>query len=271
MDTYLNLSQAADLLAELTNNPRVKNDIVRIIMLGAESEIAIFWRNPLHVCTRISSTLELLPKNELEPLPGTDAGQSWLQLPDIVLCDLEIDQQRQCWTFEIDEEDIYDLIGRGETVFTDLGMCKWFRHTADFEDLTIDRNQLFVVEHHLREYAATLAPATEKITPPKPNAADIDQVQPTPPTATWHLHKPKRDDGLAFIVYDALKKYHDAGQPKPTGGQLLADFKSEKPNGILSFTDKTVKFAPTGTGDGTANAKDLSDRIRKLTTPEAPK
>lgn len=87
----------------------------------------------------------------------------------------------------------------------------------------------------------------------------------------WHLHKPLRDDGLALVVYDALKWYHDSGKAKPTGGQLLADFKKENEPGILSITDKSVKYAPTGTGDGTADARSLSDRIRKMTTPKTPK
>lgn len=178
MDNYLNLSQAADLLAELTKNPRIEDDIVRIIMLGADGGIPIFWRNSLHVWTRISSQVELLPKEELEPLPGTEAAPSWLQIPQMVLCNLEIDQQTQCWTFEIDEEDCYSFIEKGETLCTDLGLGKWFRHPVDLEDVTIHRNQLFVVEQHLRKYAAELSPTKT------PKAADVDQVPSTSPLKT---------------------------------------------------------------------------------------
>ena len=179
MGTYLNLSQAADLLAELTKNSRIKEDIVRIIMLGAEGEIPIFWRNSLHIWTSIFSHVELLPRDELEPLPGTEASPNWLQIDHFALCDLELYQQTECWTFQIDTEDVLSLMQRGELLFTDLGLEKWVRHQVDCENVTIDRNQLFVLDHNLKDYAASLMPDdVVSLVQSAPGVAVIDQVQP---------------------------------------------------------------------------------------------
>jgi hypothetical protein len=223
LDTYLNLSPAADLLAELTSNPRIKDDIVRIIMLGAEGKIPIFWRNSLHIWTRIFSQVELLPREELEPMPDTEASPNWMQIGHFALCDLELYQQTECWTFKIDNEDILNLMHRGEPLVTDLGLEMWVRHQIDYENVTIDRDQLYIVENHLRKYAATLAP--EKV-------ADVDQVPPeqatvsVPPdqtteAATVKLGKVKKlpwwqvEYQIHEMAQNIGAKFHEEDQKKP--------------------------------------------------------
>ena len=241
----MNLSQAAGLLAELTDNPYVKDDAVRIIMLGAEGEIPISWRNSLHIWTRISSQVELLPRDKLEPLPDTDASPNWLQVNHFALCGLEFEQQTECWTFEIDNEDVLNLMHRGELFLTDLGLGKWVRHQVDYENVTIDRSQLYIVEQHLRKYAGTLL--SEKVRDiPAQAPAMVKQVQISQAdlgVVSWTLKKPPHFKKYNEAVYKYLKAAFDEKAPnRPTASEMIDAWRRAPVAPIIGVEDGIARY-----------------------------
>ena len=110
-------------------------------------------------------------------------------------------------------------------------------------------------------------PLAEVSEAPAHAPATVNQVQP----ATWHLHEPIRDDGLAQPLFIKLKEYRDAGQAIPTPQQVLSDWSTSQPPEITEVTKTGLKYIPTGTARGDVDIPGLRKRICNLTDPKQAK
>lgn len=255
---YLNLTRAAHLLASLTGNPSVTDDVQAIIEAGAQGEIPIYWRNSEQIWTRLSDF-----KIDIK---GADSASRHMQLQPHDVAKLETAQQVDVLSFELTDQDIALLQrsqpqeppGTGGEVF--IGE-PGYRHALDHQPVTITRDQLRVRTDDLKAYAATLAP-NKVVDAPAQASAAFKQVQP----ATWHLREPIRDDGLAQPLYLKLKEYRDAGKKTPTPRQVLSDWSTSPPPEITAVTKTGLKYIPTGKGSGSEGIPGLQKRIDYWTT-----
>lgn len=97
MNDELNLSQAADVLAERTGKSHFKGDELRIIRAGAEGHIPVFWRNSAQVWTRLS--------NFKGDLWKTDSCSRWMQIHPHDLSRLETAMQTDVLDFALTDQD----------------------------------------------------------------------------------------------------------------------------------------------------------------------
>ena len=229
---YLNLSRAAHMLAKLTGDPRATGDTQAIIGAGAQGRIPIYWRNSAQVWTRLSDF-----KGDLK---GTDSAARHLQLEPSTLAQLETSLSTTVLSFALTDQDLDTLTKLFGNFIDGDGNLLGYRHPVGDEVVAITRDQLRVNTDDLQAYAATLAPDAA------PKALVVDQVQ----AATWHLHEPIRDDGLAQPLYIKLKEYRDAGKKIPAPKQVLSDWSASPPPEITVVTKTGLKFIPTGRGSG---------------------
>lgn len=203
MSDKLNLGHAADLLAELTRNSRIKGDTQGIIRAGAKGEFPVYWFNDLKISTWISNFKHNLPRTET-------CGP--VQLTRISLRELAAAESTGVMDFELSDQD-FDLVGKmkGRAV-DDEGNLFVFRHPATTDGLvTITRDQLFIHESDMRAYAATL---------PKP-AAGVGQGLSTPETLTGAVAVPKqRAQELSILKLLKQQGHNPLALPnRPKGAQ----------------------------------------------------
>lgn len=163
MTEKLNLTQAAELLAETTKMPRLKGDIPGIIRAGAAGKIPVYWFNDLQVSTCISNFTHDLPLTyQTGPAQITHTG----------LRQMVVAESTTVIDFQFTDKD-YALVDemQGEAIDKD-GNLLVYRHPATNDGtVTITRDQLFVFESDMQAYAATLAP------PHKPSPPGTKPVQ----------------------------------------------------------------------------------------------
>lgn len=156
MTEQLNLKQAAELLAETSQTPRLKGDILGIIRAGAAGKIPVYWFNDLKISTCIS--------NFKHDLPYTySSGPT--QLTHTSLREMVVAESTRVIDFQFTDQD-YTLLEemRGEAIDKD-GNHLVYRHPATNDGIvTLSRDQLFVFKSDLQAYATSLAP-------PPPSAA----------------------------------------------------------------------------------------------------
>ena len=253
---YLNLTRAARLLATLTDDPSAMDDVQAIMRAGAAGKIPVYWFNDLHQATYIADFTDSEHRN----LRATySVGPQ--QMTRTSLRELAISESLAVFDFELTDQDFALLEKIKGKAVDDDGNLLGYRHPDTTDGtVTITREQLFVYAHDLKAYAATLAP--DAVLAPK--AVVSDQVQP----ATWHLHEPIRNDGLAEPLYIKLKEYRDAGRKIPTPRQILSDWSASPPPEITAVTKTSLKYIPTGTGSGADDMSGLRKRIANLTNPK---
>jgi hypothetical protein len=84
---------------------------------------------------------------------------------------------------------------------------------------------------------------------------------------SWFL-KPKviRDEGLTGVVYEVLKKAHQAGKPKPNARQVLDSFRLAKPSGIVRVLEDGCDYSGANGDEKSADLRKIRARILELTS-----
>ena len=158
-----NLLTAAQLLASLTNRPHIKDDELGIIRIGADNRIPIYWFNDLRTSTYISDfTGDLRATYENGPRQLTHTSLSELAGTDSLAV----------FEFQFTEQDFTLLAKIKGKAVDDDGNLLGYRHPATKDGtVTVTRDQLFVYEHDLMAYAATMTSVKESAeVPPPPDA-----------------------------------------------------------------------------------------------------
>lgn len=93
----LPLLSAAQLLCSLTDQPHRKDDVVGIIMAGADGHFPVYWLKPKFLTTILS--------NFTTDWKHTDSLSDWLQIQPHDLHDLARTSQTDVISFELSTED----------------------------------------------------------------------------------------------------------------------------------------------------------------------
>jgi hypothetical protein len=82
----------------------------------------------------------------------------------------------------------------------------------------------------------------------------------------WPLKEPERDDGLQTLLYQTLKAFRDAGEPRPTPRKVIARWMKERPDLLQDIQPHEVRFIHDDSGKvKIVNLDRLKGRIKRLT------
>jgi len=275
MTEKLSLTQATELLAELKNKPRIKNDNLGIIRAGVAGKIPVYWFNDLQISTRISNFKGDLPTTYWdgpEKIKKIKFLNDPNQLTSTSLRELTASDSTIVMDFELTDHD-FDMVAKMQGSIVDQdGNLNVYRHPAtNSGTVTISRDQLFVFESDLKAYAKTLSPPAKGVT--QTAATESQQTEP-PESASgntgkaavktaWSLKPlPKKLPGYRKPLYDTLKLMHQNGE-SPNAQGVLDVWRKDKPGGIIDVMNDSFEYA-TLTGSRTANLETLSRAIQRL-------
>ncbi len=82
----------------------------------------------------------------------------------------------------------------------------------------------------------------------------------------WRPHKPKRNDGLAWPLYQFLKAAFDKGLPRPKPQDVMDEWTESKPSEIEEVMANEVKYYDGNGNVAMANTESIRKRIARMTT-----
>ncbi len=85
----------------------------------------------------------------------------------------------------------------------------------------------------------------------------------TPPQ--WDITLPRRDDGLAWTIYQVLKVARDAGARRPTATDVLQAFEQRRPPAVRMVTSQGLEFFATDGSIRSAGVEQIRGRINRMT------
>jgi hypothetical protein len=160
----LTLGRAMVKLAKLIDDPSILEDPLYILRAGAQGLIPIYWRNSDQIWTRLSDFTG--------ELRDTDSASRWMRLYPNDVSLLETSQQTDVIHFYLTDRDLAMLPPlppikkvKGTTVVVGE---PGFRHSLSGAAVTINRDQIFVIDEDLQALADTFTTALPTKKSPAP-------------------------------------------------------------------------------------------------------